>query len=258
MPIINELSALAFPIEIYFNDDPLGHATAFIWREHDINFLITNWHVIAGKNPITGELLDKTGGRRPNNIKLFGFHSDNISNRFVKTFDFYLNGKPQWYEHPIHREKVDVIAVALAPTDEFKVFPVNNFNISDLKIDIGGDVFALGYPFKPRKENFWLPVWKRGSIATEPDIDQDALPFLYVDSATRNGMSGSPVIIKNQGIGISSKNDILLGDTGFSFVGIFSGRLTGEESEIQLSRVWKSKVIAEIINGKCLGTIAQP
>lgn len=254
MPIINDLSLISIPIELCFNDIILGHASAFIWQEHNINFLITNWHVLTGLNPITKQPTSSQGGR-PNNFKLFGFHSDNISNRFVKTFDFYANdGQPQWYEHPIYREKVDVVAIALFPAIEFKVFPLNKYIKSNLKLDIGEDVFILDFPFKPAKENFWLPIWKRGSIATEPEIDQDGLPFLYIDSATRPGMSGSPVIIKNKGIDILSNNDIILNDFSFDFIGVYSGRLSGNEAlEAQLGRVWKKKVIAEIIEGKCLG-----
>ena len=54
-------------------------------------------------------------------------------------------------------------------------------------------MFVLGYP-KGISGGRGFPIWKRASIATEPDIQHDGLPKLLVDTATREGMSGAPVV----------------------------------------------------------------
>jgi hypothetical protein len=63
------------------------------------------------------------------------------------------------------------------------------------------DVFVLGYPFGPGKTG--LPVWKRGSIASEPDLVPQVENYLLVDTASRPGMSGSPVILRTYGTHMS-------------------------------------------------------
>lgn len=39
-----------------------------------------------------------------------------------------------------------------------------------------------------------FPVWKRGSIASEPLFNINLGPAILVDAVTRRGMSGSPVL----------------------------------------------------------------
>jgi hypothetical protein len=60
------------------------------------------------------------------------------------------------------------------------------------------DAFVLGYP-RGMSGGGHFPVWKRATIATEPDIDLDGLPRFYIDTATREGMSGSPVYAQEVG-----------------------------------------------------------
>lgn len=58
---------------------------------------------------------------------------------------------------------------------------------------VATDVFVLGYP-KGISGGGEFPIWKRASIATEPDIQLGTLPKMLVDTATREGMLGAPVI----------------------------------------------------------------
>ena len=54
---------------------------------------------------------------------------------------------------------------------------------------VSADVFVLGYP-RGISGGRGFPI----SIATEPKIDLDGVPKLLIDTATREGMSGGPVI----------------------------------------------------------------
>ena len=52
-PKIDEYSRAGVPIKQFFNDTPLGAASAFVWKEHGKHYLITNWHVVTMVNPNT-------------------------------------------------------------------------------------------------------------------------------------------------------------------------------------------------------------
>jgi hypothetical protein len=109
------------------------------------------------------------------------------------------------------------------------------------------DVFVLGYPFGAEPPGF--PVWKRGSIASEPDLVRLSSDYLLVDSASRPGMSGAPVIRRSWG------THLLNGDITFTdgraatkLVGIYSGRLhTKAFEDAQIAMVWHPSFIDEII-----------
>ena len=64
-----------------------------------------------------------------------------------------------------------------------------------MEAEAGMDCFILGFPEGLFGAAF-TPIWKRGSIAAEP---YQRVPY-YIDIATRRGMSGSPVIIRHDGI----------------------------------------------------------
>jgi len=75
---------------------------------------------------------------------------------------------------------------------------------------IGMDAFILGFP-KGIAHQQLLPIWKRGSIATEPEIPrEDDLPVFLVDTATREGMSGAPVLLRSfSGYGRADGSSVL-------------------------------------------------
>src|SRR4051812_28778574 len=88
--------------------------------------------------------------------------------------------------------------------------------------------FVLGYPegmIGPGR----TPIWKRGSIASEPGYNWRDKPSFLIDTATRNGMSGAPVVARhsgvlNLGLGPGLSRDSIIG-TVTKFVGIYSGRI---------------------------------
>ena len=65
----------------------------------------------------------------------------------------------------------------------------------DAVYSVGSEVFVLGFPRGLRTQSNF-PIWKRGTIATEPAIPRDdGAPLILIDAATRKGMSGSPVCV---------------------------------------------------------------
>ena len=66
------------------------------------------------------------------------------------------------------------------------------------------------------------PIWKKSTIASEPDIDINNLPCFYIDSTTREGMSGAPVVFfSKDGIYKSSEYLFAVADRAiYQFVGV--------------------------------------
>lgn len=91
-----------------------------------------------------------------------------------------------------------------------------------------------------------------GTVATEPSIDFDNLPCFLVDSRTRPGQSGSPVLLYFNGgmVPMANGDTAVFGGPVEKLVGVYSGRIS-EESDLGV--VWRSEVIAAIINGGVRG-----
>lgn len=67
---INENSVKSIYIDICFNDNIIATSTGFIVCKDNILYLITNRHVVTGRNNETGECLDTVNSSIPNNIKI--------------------------------------------------------------------------------------------------------------------------------------------------------------------------------------------
>lgn len=171
--------------------------TGFFVKRKEKQYLITNWHNVTAKNPNTGDFINYAV--EPDFLKVQIYKNKEI----LEPVDFKISlknnqGKPVWLEHPTHGSKVDVVAIPVEiPQDKLVMFieeciePYNENTVSSVK----DDVYVLGFPFGISIANIF-PIWKRASIASEPIVDIDDLPKMYIDTASRPGMSGSPVIYK--------------------------------------------------------------
>jgi len=155
----------------------------------------------------------------------------------TKLYNDELMESPRWLIYPIFKEHVDVVALEIKPPSEYICIPVNDskLDFEDISAKVADDVFILGYPYNIR-QNGVFPIWKRASISTEPDFDYEELPMILVDTASRSGMSGSPVIMRQKGI--YAKTEIGFYCTKQNFIGVYSGRFLGEtELDAQLGIV---------------------
>ncbi|MEO9256769.1 MAG: serine protease, partial [Crocinitomicaceae bacterium] len=251
------------------SDTVMSTGTGFVYELNSKLYLITNGHNVTRVNPGTNERIINSAAF-PIKIKTKAkiVPKDN-PNAFTSDFfeiDLYEDEeflKPKWFIHPFYGYKVDVIAIPFASVTEIpehvKLFPINKYEFdNEFEIEVADDVFILGYPFDITggKE---LPIWKRGTISTEPVIDIEDLPKFLVDTATRSGMSGSPVIMQRNGFhgfnGKAMTGKEILGMIRL-FAGVYSGRIGAEDNfQTQLGIVWKPNVIDEIISGQRLGDI---
>jgi S1-C subfamily serine protease len=226
----------------------MGVATGFIWKHGQQHYLVTNWHVITGKNAQTGKLELPA---RPDAFRaLFSIRTGNFGKSEAHIDLRDTDGKPLWLVHP-NGSRVDVVVLPIdlsSPTAPVELSPINSYTSKPLRIQIGMEVFILGYPFGMDSPGF--PVWKRGTIASEPDLVHMTTGYYLVDTASRPGMSGAPVILR------SWSNDYVEGsvrafmDTpATNLIGIYSGRLYAAPDEVQIGMVWHQSYIGEIIAG---------
>lgn len=251
MTAIDEYSLSTVPIQQFFNETSLGNATAFVWFEHGNHYLITNWHAVAMIDPNTGANLH-TKAARPDTLRAQFNSCRAIWEKLERDIPLRDDaGRPVWLVHPAHKRKVDVVAIPLPPPDpELNYYPINRMTREeDLSIQISMDVYVLGYPFGAPAPGF--PVWKRGSIASEPQLARIGHQYFLIDTASRPGMSGAPVILRSWGTRILEHGGATVTPgSATRFIGIYSGRLhTKDYLEVQLGMVWPASFIGEIIAG---------
>jgi trypsin-like peptidase len=250
MTKIDPFSLTTVPIQQCANGNVLGAATGFIWKRREKHYLITNWHVVSGKNAQTEQQITKV---RPDMLR--AHFNTRIMNFGKKPCDIHVrdvDGNPLWYIYHGRQRGCDVVAIPLPTLDNeptISLHPINTLRSeADLAIRIGMDVYILGYPFGLQPPGF--PVWKRGSIASEPDLTRMGAGYMLVDTASRPGMSGAPVIRRSWGMHLLENDAISADSTPQSkFVGVYSGRLhTNDPSDAQLGMVWPPEDIDNIID----------
>ncbi len=242
----------------------IAQATGFFWKRKNRTYLITNWHVLCGREPETGQ--PKNGdGLLPDRVRFPMWKRANIAHlgffdASLKNFD----GSNCWLEHPKLGCKIDIAALRIPNLgvlrdflfEPYIVHSINNlYNQINMAVGVGSDVFVLGFPYGMRNTGVY-PIWKRGSVATEFDYPVKELPCFLVDTATREGMSGSPVIQRAQGMYLSVSGCIMVGEGKTTrFLGVYSGRYIGQTvQEAQLGIVWKPELIEEILQGQQIGS----
>jgi hypothetical protein len=249
-------STITTELELFYRDKKLATGTDFFKKWNGKFFLITNWHNVTGRNPQTLKPLCNHGGipdRVKFKVRKLGSYADwkPIERLLYEDTDDSTPSKPVWLEHATHRNKIDVIAIPI-PIPE-GVTTIDEVDTARMLLRVATDVFILGYP-KGISGGGEFPIWKRASIATEPDIQLDALPKMLVDTATREGMSGAPVIaVARRGVLEPEAGLIGNWDPGYRFAGVYSGRLGDSELQAQLGIVWKAQAVDEIVQDQTKG-----
>ena len=252
---INDNTTKPIFIEIYFNETKLSTATGFAILHQNKKYLVTNWHVVSGRNFITKECLSKTAAIPNKLILRFKKYINHTQFEWIEQevnlFD--ENENKLWHEHPKYGSKVDVVLIMIEDKLE-SIYPLEYFRInSSCELNITEKLFVLGFPLgyivKSRNEPY--AIWTSGTIASEPSlnlvINNEEVPAFLIDSRTGSGQSGSPVIYYSlSGIDSNHSNGFTMwGGPIMREVGIYSGRI---DKDSDLGYVWKWSVIQDIIN----------
>ncbi len=261
--------------------------TGFIYKKDQNFYIITAWHNVTGRHPDTFEL-NKKKAVIPDNVAasfsiLLG---DGNSIRMVISLPLFDDEKACFYIHPKNWPRVDVVAI---PFDPHASYPMAGYlgngkeincsislvmksgegvqtSISPMQdhilqrgeivdkwfagVDVTEELFIPGYP-KNVHDMYTQPVWKRATIASSVQMGWNGQKKFLVDSASKEGMSGAPVLYYNpQGRVSMHGSTMQLGGEVSILAGIYVGRVgVTDEQDPQVGIVWHSDVIDEIIDG---------
>ncbi len=244
----------------------LAVGTSLIHKDEDQYYLITNRHNVTGRNQKTNKPLHSQCAT-PNALEIFLPTDEKL---FDNIFPYFLplysdDDKPLWLVHPEYKNKTDIAILKFTAGDlstynqflerkptimAVDVLAKDSLYVKNENLFIGDELFVLGYP-KGISGGGILPIWKRATIATEPDLQYGGLPCLLIDAITREGMSGSPVFKMGEDrIDLfKDKPQMSVFVQQSNFVGIYSGRLEDSDIELQLGIVWKAYLIQQVIEG---------
>ena len=162
----------------------------FLLEKSEKVFLITNKHVVTGKNVFNGELIDKNG-RVLNFLRVYLFNEIEKNSIIQYLFanediiSLYENDEPiksekLWIEHPKYNGKVDITNYCINRCNE--IFDVNNKDcvVKNSSFDfekhinynfnfrVTDDVYIVGFPFSymSTSSDGYLPIWTKGTIAS--------------------------------------------------------------------------------------------
>ena len=273
------------PFQIFVGDDAgwFSTGTGFFYQVDDDLFIVTNWHVISGRTWPSGKV-STPGGRRPTKIGLKVAskltHPDEGYYFVSRDGPLFSDTGPIWLEHSELGWKCDLVAILVGDgfDDARRIHkPVNQVSDATIPVEPSSTVFIIGYP-KSISSGPGFPIYKSGYVASEPDFDAiidgtpspmggikdgTEVPAFFIDSLTREGMSGSPIFASYSGIwnpddphgNFALKNSTHIG-RAVQFIGCYGGRATGElESDAALGLCWRESVIREICEARKPGTI---
>ena len=280
-------SQCPFQIQMCDGTGVIGTGTGFFLELAGEWFLITNWHIFSGRHAFSKEPLGEDA-RFPEyiNVKFAAYLSGTSSfTTAAHRVEIYDGGEPRWFEHPRLGSDCDVIALPLNRPQgcpEYMHNAANLISSTRVPVEPGITVFIIGFP-RAISIGIGLPLWKSGYIASEPYYDVTIggqisnlgglqsgrnIPAFFIDSLTREGMSGSPVFASYTGTWDTSdpyrplnfndpnffnRADVALGGTATEFIGCYSGRVGPAEEGAALGLCWRKDVIEQICSARSIG-----
>lgn len=252
------------PLVLARGTTELSRGTGFFLKVKDQWFLVTNWHVLSGRDPRNGQPLSKTGAIPDTcHFSLLSYDGKNLV-WFRKEFSLGdpLAGSARWQQHAEHGQAVDIGVVAISDPMPLQVRDMLDPEGHDdhMWVDLGGEVFLPGYPLGLTAGGA-MPVWKRGSLASSTEFGDGVTKYVLIDTATREGMSGSPCLAISKGTYFRRASDSMKMtrvDDPFRWrlMGIYSGRINPSDSfEAQLGIVWRKELIMETIEAGSSATV---
>ena len=281
----SQLSLAPLYLEIFgrsLGTDPdrlLSTATGFLVGTPDAEsgelfqaHLVTAWHVLAGLNAQTLEPLkplydadylavhyvpDSGDTSRPHKRKyeLTRTDEEGIKHNL-------------WLEHP-RGSAIDVGAlpigsiprgVVCAPLDPSStswptlghLFSKDHPSRSEAERDtplplrVTDRLFIIGYPFGD-KGTWPAAIWTTAPIASEPVAQYNKLPAFLVDSRSRPGQSGAPVVLHiRPDDPVWANGDVYVHEQEvIALVGLYSGRIAKDSD---LGMVWTNQAIREVLS----------
>ncbi|MYC60387.1 MAG: trypsin-like peptidase domain-containing protein [Gammaproteobacteria bacterium] len=243
------LSGVSRYIRMYFGETFLASGTCFFVMTTDGPVLVTNRHNFTGRDNITGRPLRKDCGIPDHAVVTL--HGPGEVHYHIDLVDRENPEAPSWVEHPTLGAEADIVALPVKEMTNI-IGETNSISLEGVssqanwhRWDVGSELQVIGYPYGQIGGPF--PIWSKGFIASEPDVDVAGLPIFLIDCRSRPGQSGSPVWARfGKGDVVTHKGqDYQAKETQNYFLGVYSGRLRGDSD---LGLVWKRNCIEELVN----------
>ena len=273
---MSPISFFALRLDMICKGLKIGSGTGFVYQPAGIDrkFLVTNYHVISARNPREPHKLLPDFPASPDTIQFSVLRRPDYQPT-TGGFSLTDNKDYTWIEHKDRAQGVDIAAIPIEFSDDAIIFTQKQLNLVDnVNFEVGSDLFIIGFPYGYGSGDFF-PIWKRGTVASEPLFNPEGLHRFYIDSLTKPGMSGSPVfateirdLVILKGEAKSNFEKYQRGETSaldlirsldvdqinktvptkcFQLVGIYSGRIMCHDNQDpNVGIVWQKKLIDEL------------
>lgn len=236
-------------IQTQHNGQPLTSATGFVVQSRYGPVLLTNRHVLTGRDQNTGQPLAPQG-QTPTEVVIIHNRKEAVGQWLARMEPLYDGPVRRWFEHPEFGERMDVAALRLTALTDVSIYAHDLAEPaagSSLLLGPSDPVSIVGFPFGHVEGGDMLPTWATGFLASEPVQNFAGLPIQLVDCRTTFGQSGAPVIAYRSG------GEQLLEDGNWAqfdgpvmrLVGLYGGRVTAASD---LGVVWKTQAIRDLVD----------
>jgi hypothetical protein len=252
---IDPLSVTSLYLKLYSHAGAvrhLGNATGFVVDYGGKHYLLTNWHVLAGRHAETGKPLHPTAAL-PDQVRIAHMigQTGKIKWMFVRESLLNPDGTPRWVEHPLGSQ-VDVAALELKATPANATIRPLSLALADSALELypSMPVSIIGFPGGLRA-NWFFAIWKTGHIASDPEIPYQGLPAFLIDATTRGGMSGSIVVARAPIAPFELGGATVWVPPRTKFLGVYASRLPGD---VEIGCVWRPSAIVEVLQRAAAAT----
>lgn len=231
--MLNYLGLSVTPLKLMAGGVELSSATGYFYSRGGEAWLISNWHVFAGRDPRTGQPRNDMGAIPNAVVAWFPREIDQRTGHYewdAVTLPLVADDNALWYQHAVLGQGVDVAALRLGSDPRWLALTLNSQRdfYDPLTVNMGEEVFVLGFPLGIEPVGKFA-LWKRASIATFPTAEIFGKPAFLIDTATREGMSGSPVIFPEKQIYAMDYGGMRIGNGRYKIIGTYSGRFEAKD-----------------------------
>lgn len=175
----------------------LTGASGFFFEREGRLFLVTSRHV----------LLDEPSKHFPDRIEI-ELHTDikNLTRSMGLSVLLYHEGKSIWRQGKDTGGEIDVAVIeleraALPRTAALQCFTPEHLQRSLEDVEVGTSLLIAGFPLGFHDALHHLPVARQAAIASSFGLRFQGLGYFLTDARTHRGMSGAPVVMRNDSDG---------------------------------------------------------
>ncbi len=192
--MIDPLLMTAVHVLTYHQNSLLTNASGFFFERNGRLFLVTSRHVLQ----------DEPSNHHPDRIEI-NFHVDrnNVSSTTGYSIPLYQNGQCVWRQGIDTAGDIDVAVLeidrmAMPQTAVYTAFTPANLPDPEQKIGIGSSMLIVGFPLGFHDTLHHLPIARHASNASSYNLRFQGQGYFLTDARTHRGMSGAPVVIKDE------------------------------------------------------------